>query len=193
MPRSRKPWTSNVLVTQEDAAVALLVHELGCKCWTAISQQLTRRFGYKGRSAKQCRERWHNHLDPFVSKEPWSLEEQLVLVQAHHVYGNHWADIARHLPGRTDNAVKNHYYSTIRRRIRQLSKEARRKQKTIASIHIDPDQLFQAAILSRPTGIPNEGQPEQPVDQDFSGTVVKPQPTRLCTLLPAAQLHSVSN
>ena len=150
--------------------------ELGEKCWTTISQLLPKRFGLKGRSAKQCRERWHNHLNPEVSKAPWTVQEELLIVQAHGFFGNKWADIARLLPGRTDNAVKNHYYSTIRRRVRQIRKEERRGHSAVSSVHIDPDFLFQATILCRSTGIPVE------VHKDDSnaenGGVLRPSPTR---------------
>ena len=87
-----------------------------------ISQALKERFQIKGRSGKQCRERWHNHLCPRVNKEMWSLEEEKVLFKYHSEYGNKWSCIAKHLPGRSDNSIKNHFYSTIRRNLRLLNK-----------------------------------------------------------------------
>ena len=36
-------------------------------------------FELKGRSGKQCRERWHNHLDPNINKSPWTDKEELII------------------------------------------------------------------------------------------------------------------
>mmetsp|Transcript_32828 Transcript_32828/g.101717 ORF Transcript_32828/g.101717 Transcript_32828/m.101717 type:complete len:93 (+) Transcript_32828:281-559(+) len=78
----RRVWT-----VQEDNAIKQLVVKYGTRSWSVIAEHICTDHGIEGRTGKQCRERWHNHLDPHINKEAWTAEEEKIMAEAHKALG----------------------------------------------------------------------------------------------------------
>ncbi|PIA48691.1 hypothetical protein AQUCO_01400928v1 [Aquilegia coerulea] len=102
------PWTST-----EDAILVDYVKKHGEGNWNAVQK-------HSGlfRCGKSCRLRWANHLRPNLKKGAFTAEEEHKIIELHAKMGNKWARMAAHLPGRTDNEIKNYWNTRIKRRQR---------------------------------------------------------------------------
>ncbi|XP_059280831.1 transcription factor MYB78-like [Lycium ferocissimum] len=118
MDLRRGPWT-----VEEDFTLMNYIAHHGEGRWNSLA----RCAGLK-RTGKSCRLRWLNYLRPDVRRGNITLEEQLLILELHSRWGNRWSKIAQHLPGRTDNEIKNYWRTRVQKHAKQLKCDVNSKQ-----------------------------------------------------------------
>ncbi|KAL4318727.1 hypothetical protein GQ457_18G025700 [Hibiscus cannabinus] len=106
----RGPWTA-----EEDEILTAYIHKHGHGNWSALPEKA----GLQ-RCGKSCRLRWINYLRPDIKRGKFSLHEEQTIIQLHALLGNRWSAMAAHLPKRTDNEIKNHWNTHLKKRLIKL-------------------------------------------------------------------------
>ena len=99
---------------EEDDLVQVLVSQVGPKKWALIAGQLS------GKTQKQAYARWRDYLQPGLTSRPWTRWEETHLLDCQAHIGNQWAILARFMPGRSPNAIKNRFHATKRKMERNV-------------------------------------------------------------------------
>lgn len=119
----KRAWTEI-----EDEILRSLINMNGPSDWSIIAESFPRR------TAKQCRERWHNYLDPNINdKHSWTLEEDQKLIEVHNQYGNHWSKISKFFRGISDSSIRNRFKLMMR----AAAKKAKKNNKMLCKISFE--------------------------------------------------------
>ncbi|XP_065875565.1 myb-related protein 315-like [Euphorbia lathyris] len=126
----RGSWT-----IQEDEKLTNFILNNGIKCWRVLPK-----LAGLARCGKSCRLRWMNYLRPDLKRGALTEAEEDQIIQLHSRLGNRWSQIAAHFPGRTDNEIKNHWNTRIKKKLK-LVEQSKNSDKHVSKEAIDSDQL----------------------------------------------------
>mmetsp|Transcript_18210 Transcript_18210/g.15871 ORF Transcript_18210/g.15871 Transcript_18210/m.15871 type:complete len:485 (-) Transcript_18210:963-2417(-) len=142
---------------EEDEKLVQWVETYGPNNWAQASKVI------QGRSGKQCRERWNNSLKPDVKKGEWTRDEDEIIYDCYLKFGTCWSKMAKGLHGRSENSIKNRFYSTIRKiNLDKKKAENNLKQRNTKKPN---SYLYEMLLHSK---IANEGSPETTAHESYT-------------------------
>lgn len=142
MPPAKKTISCGYFTTEEDKRLIKFVNEHGTQNWSFIASKM------ETRNARQCRERWKNYLAPEISNEPWTSEEDQMLLDKHKEFGKKWSQIAKLFNKRTDINVKNRFNFLERQKNRAQNQFSDRINSLIVPVPSQPPALIQFSCVT---------------------------------------------
>ncbi|KAK4279135.1 hypothetical protein QN277_016888 [Acacia crassicarpa] len=155
------PWT-----VEEDAILVNYITIHGEGRWNSVARSA----GLK-RTGRSCRLRWLNYLRPDVRRGNITLQEQIVILDLHSRWGNRWSKIAQHLPGRTDNEIKNYWRTRVTKQAKQLKCDVNSEQFRDTMRYVLMPCLLERMRASESEYNPNR----QPIPADPNHSSVTPR------------------
>ncbi|KAJ4961155.1 hypothetical protein NE237_021065 [Protea cynaroides] len=132
------PWTA-----EEDRKLINFILTNGQCCWRAVPK-----LAGLLRCGKSCRLRWTNYLRPDLKRGLLSESEEQMVIDLHAALGNRWSKIAGHLPGRTDNEIKNHWNTHIKKKLKKMGIDPATHKPISISTDQEAPQLQQESAVS---------------------------------------------
>ena len=111
------PWSKT-----EDEQLRKGVEKYGIDNWEIIAES------FPQRTKKQCKERYHNHLDPNITRKAWTEEEDNLMLMYRQQFGNKWSEITKYIPGRTANQIKNRFFSHFAEHMDENERKLKKKK-----------------------------------------------------------------
>ncbi|XVE78577.1 hypothetical protein DITRI_Ditri13aG0157000 [Diplodiscus trichospermus] len=119
---AKQRWRKGPWTPEEDKLLAEYVNLNGGGRWSSVA-----RSAGLNRSGKCCRLRWVNYLRPGLKRGYITPQEEGIIIELHAIWGNKWSTIAKYLPGRTDNEIKNYWRTHFRKKERSSQKQEKRR------------------------------------------------------------------
>ena len=174
IPRQRShPWTS-----MEDKRLLAAIHQNGPSDWAQIAI-----FVGNGRTRSQCSQRWHRTLDPHISKERWSDNDDYKLLQAVHKYGqSSWTKVAQEIGGRTD--VQCRYRFQLIEKRKQIGKQSRQMLNSYNMKDSDEEYVEITGSDSLSSSVPSPAPPKEKKEVTLPSANSDPQVNKSTIDLP---------